>query len=289
MSFKVVNRQILSLDIKRIDILAPGLARAIQPGQFVIVTLNEHDHRKAFSVTEVEINRGSLALIFQEEDLLTQAMGRLQIDDEIHLMTGPYGKAVKIDKWGLVACIADDLGIVQALPVVRALKQADNKVCTFMGAKTKAGLILQSQMRVASYKIFMATQDGSWERRGSPADSFKDFLNKEKPAMVYAAGSVDLMQKISQLTAERGIKTFVQLKPVMFDGVGLCGSCRVTVGGQVRLACVDGPVFNGHEVDFEDYRIRLNAYKELAWEKPVSQKRGGFKIFEKFPSGILKN
>ncbi|OGX32869.1 MAG: hypothetical protein A2787_05560 [Omnitrophica WOR_2 bacterium RIFCSPHIGHO2_01_FULL_48_9] len=289
--FKVINRQVLANGVRRLDILAEPIARKIQPGQFVIVTITQHGDKISLPVAEIDANRRSLVIIFRETDLAAQPLGRLQIDDEIFLVAGPYGNALKIEKLGTVACVADEMGIVQILPIVRAMKQVGNKVCSFLGARTKSGLILQSQLRLASYKIFMATQDGSWERRGVPSDALRDFLYKEKIEAVYVAGSVDLMQKVAEVTLPRKIKTWAQLNPPMLDGTGACGSCRVTVDGRIRLACVDGPVFDAHGIDFEDYKIRINAFQESVWDNRLSlssPQRNGSAIFGKFLSGILR-
>ena len=178
MSFKVVNRQILSKEVKRVDILAPHVARKILPGQFILVSIHPDDDRLSFTVSEIDANRGSIALIFQEDSPAKQQLGQLQINDEIHMVSGPFGNPIEVKKEGFVACVADGLGIAEILPAVRAFKLAGNKVLTFIGAANKAQLILQSQMRLASYKIFIATQDGSWERKVLASNALSDYLKK---------------------------------------------------------------------------------------------------------------
>lgn len=292
MPFKVVNRQILSKEVKRVDILAPQIARKILPGQFVLVSIHPDDDRLSFTVSEVDANRGSIALIFQENSPALQQLGQLQINDEVHMVSGPFGNPIEIKKEGFVALVADGLGVADILPAARAFKLAGNKVLTFMGAPNKAQLILQSQMRLASYKIFMATQDGSWERKGLASNALADYLKKEKVDLIYTAGSPELMQAVAETTREKGIRTLARLNPVMFDATGVCGSCRVIVGGKTRFACTEGPVFNAHEVDFEDYKIRLKTYGEFAWDNSrlqSSQKNDGSGTFGKFLSGILKS
>ena len=292
MPFKVVNRQILSKDVKRVDILAPLVARKILPGQFILVSIHPDDDRLSFTVSEIDAHRGSIALIFQEDSPAKQQLGQLQINDEVHLIAGPFGNPIEIKKEGFVACIADGLGIAEILPAVRAFKQAGNKVLTFIGGQNKSQLILQSQMRLLSYKSFAATKDGSWERRGTPVDALTDYLKKEKVDLVYTAGSPELMQAVAAATREKGIKTLARLNPVMFDATGVCGSCRVTVGGKTRFACTEGPAFDAHEVDFEDYKVRINSYKEYAWDNSrlqSSQKKDGSGTLGKFLSGIIKS
>lgn len=292
MPFTVVNRQILSKDVKRVDILAPQIARKILPGQFILVSIRPDDDRLSFTVSEAEANRGSIALIFQEDSPAKQQLGQLQINDEVHLVSGPFGVPLEIKKEGFVACVADGIGIAEILPAVRAFKLAGNKILTFMGGQNRAALILQSQMRLASYKIFMATKDGSWERRGLASDALADYLKKEKVDLVYTAGSPELMQRVAEATRDKGIKTLARLSPVMFDATGVCGSCRVTVGGKTKFACTEGPVFDAHQVDFEDYKVRLNTYGEFAWDNSrfqPSPKSEGSGTFGKFLSGILKS
>jgi ferredoxin--NADP+ reductase len=292
MSFKVVNRQVLSPDVKRLDILAPLIARRIYPGQFVIVTVQERGERIALPVVEIESNRGSVTFIFHENTSALRELGGLQINDEVAAISGPFGKPFKIEKLGMVACIADGMGIAQLLSIARALKQAGNKVISFIGAPKKSLLVLQSQMRLASYKIFMTTQDGSFERKGSPTDSLRQFLNSEKLDMIITAGSVELIESVCTIAKERGIQTFVHLNPMIFDGTGVSGSCRVTINGQITSACIEGPIFDGQSIDFADYKMRLNAYKESPWDSyqsTVSQKKSGSEIFGKFLSGIRKS
>jgi len=291
MTFRILNRQVLSNNIKRLDIEAPLIVRQVWLGQFVILSIKPHDDKISLPIIDADSQRKSITLIFQETDAALIRLGQLQINDEIYLVAGPFGNGVTIEKWGSVACIADGIGIAQILSVARALKQVGNKVMNFIGASTRASLILQSQMRLISYKIFMATEDGSFEKRGRILDAFREFLNKDKVDRVFTAGSAELMEGVCALTRPKNIKTWVCLNPVMLDGTGICGSCRVTVDGKIRLACVDGPIFDGHSVNFEDYKIRLNATKEFAWDNLksfVSPKRSESKIFEKFLLGILK-
>lgn len=292
MAFKVTNRQILSKDVKRVDIFAPPIARKVQPGQFIICSVKPHDARLSLPVVETDAQRNTMAVIFQETDAGYAQLGQVQINDELHSVTGPFGNSPVIEKWGSVACVADGLGIAQILPLARALKQAGNKVISFIGAPTKSLLILQSQIRLASYKFFLSTQDGSFEKRGSAVEAVREFLKREKIDVAFAAGSPALMQTAAKLTQEHNVRTWAFLNPVMFDGTGNCGSCRVMVDGNVRLACVDGPVFDAHAVDFDDYQLRLNAYKEPLWDNlplSASPKRSGSAIFGKFLLGIRKS
>jgi ferredoxin/flavodoxin---NADP+ reductase len=220
---------------------------------------------------------------------------------------GPLGRPARIEKKEAVICIATGMGIAQILPVCRAFKNTGTKVVGIIGAKTKRALMLEPQMRLACSKIFIATDDGSYERRGLATDILKEFIEKQDAGnaategspkdlrclLVYAIGSVEMMRTVCRMTKERGIKTLVKLNPVMVDCMGMCGSCRVKVGGKMVLACVEGPEFDGHKVDFNDLDIRMNAYKEPeGWgSRQLKHRpgRSGSGILTKFLSGILKS
>ena len=298
--FKIISKQILAEDVKRLDILAPGIARKVRPGQFVSVSPEEGDERIPLTVVDHDAAKGTITLIFQEVGYTTQKLGSIQINEEIFSILGPLGNPAPIAQEGIVICIATGTGIAQILPVCRAYAKAGNRVIGIIGAKTKSSLILQSQMRLACYKLFTTTNDGSFERKGLATDVLKEWLMKQPTQLVYAVGSLEMMQAVSSLTREENIKTRVVLNPIMVDCMGLCGSCRVKVAGQMVLSCIDGPEFDGHQVDFADLNIRMNAFKPRldgagsfdTWQeskKPSSPKSDETKTLTKFLSGFLKS
>jgi ferredoxin/flavodoxin---NADP+ reductase len=293
MSFKIINKQVLDDGVKRIDILAPNIARKIRPGQFVSVCPEENDEHIPLTVTSSDPERGHISLIFPELGQTTRKLGSLPINESIFSILGPLGLPAKIQKKGVVVCIASGMGIAQILPICRAFKDQGNKVVGIIGAKTKTALILEPQMRLACTKLLIATNDGSFERRGLATDVLEGFLNQNKVDLVYAIGVVDMMRTVCAMTAQRKIETLVRLNPVMVDCMGMCGSCRVKVGGEMVLACVEGPEFDGHKVDFEDLEIRMNAYEEpKEWGNQRSKPkppRSEPKTLAKFLSGILKS
>ena len=262
MSFKVINKQILAEGAKRIDIEAPNIARRVLPGQFVSVCPEENDEHIPLPVTSADPGRGQISLIFPELGQTTRKLGNLHINESIFSILGPLGRPATIEKKGIVVCIATGMGIAHMLPICRAYKDKGNKVVGIIGAKTKTALMLEPQMRLACDKILIATEDGSFERRGLATDVLEKYLEKNKIDAVYAIGAVDMMRRACSLTAQKRIATLVRLNPVMVDCMGMCGSCRVKVGGEIVLACVNGPEFNGHKVDFNDLEIRMNAYEE---------------------------
>jgi len=291
--FKIINKQILADQVKRIDIAAPNIARKIQPGQFVSVCPEEGDEHIPLTVTSCDPEKGHISLIFPELGRTTRKLGGLPISESIFSILGPLGRPARIEKKGIVVCIATGIGIAQILPVCRAFKDKGNKVVGIIGAKTKRALMLEAQMRITCDKTLIATDDGSLEHRGLATDILQKFLDQKKVNCVYAIGSVDMMRTVCAMTRDRKIKTLVRLNPVMADCMGMCGSCRVKVGEETVLACVEGPEFDGHKVDFKDLDIRMNAYEESEeWANRQLEhklKRNGSKTLTKFLSGILKS
>ncbi len=259
--FKILNKQILSKDVKRLDIKAPLIAARIAPGQFVMIITSEGGEWIPMPVAEAEALRGQITIIVQENSAATRELGNLTIGEEIFSILGPLGQPAAIVKTGVVVCLATGVGTARILPICKALKKAGNKVIGIIGAKTKAGLTLEPQMRISCSRLLITTEDGSYERRGLASEMLKDILAAEVVRKVYAVGSVEMMQAVCRLTKEKAIHTLVQLQPVISCGMGFCGSCRVRVEGQVVLACMEGPLFDGHSINFEHYKTRLAAYQ----------------------------
>jgi len=293
MEFKIINKLVLADAVKRIDITAPNIAKKIQPGQFVSVSAEEDDEHVPLTVTEYDAIKGIISITFPELGDSLKKLGALHIQDSVFSVLGPLGCPAKIEKEGVVVCIATGIGIAQILPICRAYKSKGNKVIGMVGAKTKRSLMLEPQMRLACDKMYVATEDGSYERREKATDTFQKIINNTQVDCVYAIGSVGMMQMVCSITEERGIKTLVKLNPTMADCMGMCGSCRVVVGGKTVLACIDGPEFNGHNVDFDDLTIRMNAYEESRdWGNQKyrqSDQRREPRTLTRFLSGILND
>ena len=293
MSFKIIHKQILAERVKRIDFIAPNIASKIQPGQFVSVCPEEDDEHIPLTVTSADPARGHISLIFPELGQTTRKLGALPINESVFAILGPLGLPACIEKIGVVVCIATGMGVAQILPICRAFKDKGNKVVGIIGAETKKELMLEPQMRLACHKMLIATDDGSYEQRGLATDILQGLLENDKINGVYAAGSVDMMRRVCLMTKTKRIKTQVRLNPVMVDCVGMCGSCRVKVGERTVLACVEGPEFDGHKVDFNDLEIRMNAYEESKkWDNQLSKHKSvksESRTFMKFLSGILND
>lgn len=257
--FKIIHKQTLAPDIKRLDIFARDIAGRLRPGQFVMVTPTETTPSLALTVVDCDPAKETISLIFQEMGFSTRALGTLKINQGVFNILGPLGIPSVIARVGTVACVAAGIGTTQILPICRAHKKAGNKVIGIIGAKTQKLLMLETQMRLSCHKLFIATNDGSYLKRGLATDLFRELLQMEKLDLVYAVGSVDLMQAVVAMTQDKQIPTRVSLQPVVRDGVGICGSCRVKVDGRIILSCVDGPEFDGHQVDFTDLKIRMES------------------------------
>ena len=290
--FKITNKQILALDVKRLDILAPAIVQKIQTGQFVSVCPQEADERIPLTVIEADKERGIISLIVQEVGYTTTKLGALPINASVFSILGPLGRPATIEHNGTVVCIAVGIGTAQLLPICRGLRKAGNKVIGIIGAKTKKMLMLEAQMRLACQKIFITTNDGSYERKGLATDVLKEFIARQEAGLIYAIGSVDMMQTVRMLTHPKKIKTLVYVNPTMVDCMGMCGSCRIRVGGKVILACLEGPEFDGHEVDFDFLQIRMNAFKESGewfsrkWQHKIETKES--ETSRKFLWDLLK-
>jgi len=255
---KIINKQIIGSNIKRLEVAADVISRKAQPGQFVMVMPDEKSERIPLSVIDNDPQKGIITLIFEEVDDSSKELGALHIGDSVFAILGPLGLPAEIKHLGVVLCVGYEIGIAQLLSISRAYRKMENKVIGLVGAATKRTLILESQMRLACQKLYLATEDGSYERRGAIIDILSQIIHRENVNLVYAIGPLAMMQAVSEITQQKKIKTLVSLKPMMVDGIGLCGSCRVKVEDRELLACMDGPEFDGHAVDFEDLAIRTN-------------------------------
>ena len=261
-SFKIIHKQTLTPTIKRLDILAPEIVPRIRPGQFVMATALPDSPRIPLTPVETDAARGMMTLIIQESDPVTKQLGGLQINEEIFNILGPLGTPSTIEKVGIVVGIASGMGATQILPLCRAHKKIGNKVIGIIGAKTQNLLMLEAQMRLSCHKILIATNDGSYMKRGLATDLFRELSDQENVNLVYAAGPVDMMQSVFSTAREKNVPTRITLNPPMLDGTGICGSCRVSVGGRTVLACLEGPEFDAALVDFADLKIRMGAWRQ---------------------------
>jgi ferredoxin--NADP+ reductase len=263
MMFKVVKREEMAEGTVILnEIEVPRIARKAKPGQFVILKAKEEGERIPLTMAETNPEKGTITIIYMVVGKSTALFKTLQVGDSYTDVIGPLGKATEVENVGNVVCVGGGTGIAVLHPITRALKEVGNHVTTILGARSKDLLILEDRMRMVSHELVITTDDGSYGRKGFVTDALRDVLDKGDTQLVVAIGPVPMMKFLSKLTAEYDVKTIVSLNPIMVDGTGMCGGCRVTVGGRTRFACVDGPEFDGHKVDYDELMLRLQAYCE---------------------------
>jgi ferredoxin--NADP+ reductase len=251
----------LSHDVYWMDIDAPYVARKAQPGQFVITRVGGMGERIPLTIADSDRETGTITLVFQEVGKSTMLMGGLKQGDKLDDVVGPLGLPSHIEKLGLVVCVGGGIGIAPVHPIARGFKEAGSKVISILGARSKDLLIMEDEMVKASTEVKVCTDDGSYGQQGFVTNVLEGLIEEGSPIdVVVAIGPVPMMAAVSKLTKPYGIKTMVSLNPIMVDGTGMCGACRVTVGGEIKFACVDGPDFDGHEVDFAELRLRQRMY-----------------------------
>jgi ferredoxin--NADP+ reductase len=250
--------------VARIVIDAPIIAQAAKPGQFVVVIPKENAERIPLTIADFDIAKGTISIIFQLVGATTAVLNSLNVGDEIAHLLGPLGTPSHVARVGTVVVIGGGVGIAEIYPAVKALKAAGNEVITIIGARCKDLLIYESELRTQSSELRTTTDDGTCGRKGFVSDELKDiFASGKKIDLVISVGPVPMMKVCCDVTRPLGIKTIVSLNPLMLDATGMCGVCRVTVGGQVKLGCVDGPEFDGHQVDFAELTGRLKMFKDV--------------------------
>jgi ferredoxin--NADP+ reductase len=261
--FKIVKREEMSGGTVILnEIEAPKIARKALPGQFVILKANETGERIPLTMADSDADRGTITVIYMVVGKSTALFKTLMVGDGYQDVIGPLGKPTHIEKVGKVVCVGGGTGIAVLHPITRALKEAGNHVIAIIGARSKDLLILEDQMRAASHELHVCTDDGSYGHHGFVTEVLKKVLDKEKIDQAVGIGPVPMMKFVSKITKEYSVPTLVSLNPIMVDGTGMCGGCRVTVGGETKFACVDGPEFDGHQVDYDELMRRLQAYCE---------------------------
>lgn len=257
---QILVKQVLASSIKLIKVYTPEIAQKANPGQFVIIRVNAKGERFPLTIVEYDSQAGTITLIFQEVGVSTIKLGLLKEKDIITDVIGPLGNPTKITNFGQVVCIGGGIGIAPIYPIVKNLKKTNNRIISIIGTRTKNLLILEKKIKETSDEIIVTTDDGSCGRKGLVIDPLKEILQKNNIDRVYAIGPVIMMQKVCEITRKKSIKTIVSLNPIMVDGTGMCGACRVTVNGKTCFACIDGPEFDGHLVDFNELLRRQRMY-----------------------------
>lgn len=260
--FKIVKKEVLNSSVKLMEIEAPYIARKAEPGQFIIFRINEDGERIPLTIADFDREKGTVTIIFQEVGKSTKILGSMNEGDYILDFVGPLGVASHFDGLKKVAVIGGGLGTAIAYPQAKKLHSLGVEVDSIVGFRNKDIVILEKEMTAASSRLFITTDDGSNGNKGFVTDVLKKLIEEgNKYDMVIAIGPLIMMKVVCKLTKEYGIKTIVSMNPVMIDGTGMCGGCRITVGGKTKFACIDGPDFDGHEVDFDEAMRRQLMYK----------------------------
>lgn len=260
--YRIIDARFLAPDVKQFRIEAPRVARKRKAGQFVIVRLHEHGERIPLTIADSDLATGTITLIVQGIGKTTRLMNSLNAGDAILDVVGPLGEPSHVDKFGTVVIIGGGVGTAIAYPTAVAMKQAGNRVIAILGARSAELLILEAEVRATSDELFVMTDDGSRGEKGFVTQKLQQLLD-QPPIInqVLAIGPIPMMKAVAEATRPRGIKTIVSLNPIMVDGTGMCGGCRVIVGGTSKFACVDGPEFDAHQVDFQILMQRNSLYK----------------------------
>jgi len=260
--FKIVNREMMAHGtIILNEIEAPQIAKKAKPGQFVILIANERGERIPLTMANVDKERGTITIIYMIIGATTKLFATLKVGEGYRDVVGPLGQPTHIEKKGTIVCVGGGTGIAVLHPITRGMYEADNRVISILGARNKDFLIMEEQMQEVSTELRICTDDGSKGRHGFVTDELREVLETQDVAEVVAIGPVPMMKFVSLLTKEFNVPTTVSLNPIMIDGTGMCGGCRVTIGGETKFACVDGPEFDGHKVDFDGLMRRLQAYR----------------------------
>ncbi len=278
MSFPVLEKKRLNPEIVSMEIYAPDVIVNARPGQFVVLKIHEKGERIPLTIVSTDAGRGSISVIFQEAGKTTRELGTLEKGQFLSDVIGPLGKPTHIMRVGKVVSVGGGVGTAEIYPVTKAFREAGNDVISIVGARDRNHVLLVNEIKKISDEYHVATDDGSAGEKGFVTDILRRVLPAAQPNLVYAVGPIPMMSAVSLMTKEYGIKTIVSLNANMMDGTGMCGTCRVTVGGETRFTCVDGPDFDAHEVDFtelmhrstrfiDEERVSLNAYEKTRCEK----------------------
>ncbi len=261
--YKILAKEELVPNIHLINVEAPAVAKKAQPGQFVIITVDEKGERIPLTVADWDREKGFITIVFMEVGTTTQRLARLNAGDSIYSLVGPLGIPTHIEKFGTVVCVGGCYGIAAMMPIARAMKEAGNKVISVIEARSKYLLFWEDELKRVSDQLFVTVGDGSHAAERWIPDQVKQIVDSGgKIDLVVAFGCTYMMKLTSETTKPLGIKTVVHLSSIMVDGTGMCGCCRVSIGGETRFACVDGPEFDGHKVDWDVLLSRQRGYQD---------------------------
>ena len=260
--YKIIKKETVAPQVVAMEVEAPYIARHHQAGNFVVLRINERGERIPLTIADSDKEKGTITLLFQKIGKTTEALGRLKAGKAIRDIAGPLGHATPIKKYGPCVLVGGGIGAATLFPILKSLKTEKNRVTTILGARTQELIVWEEKFREYSDEVLVTTDDGSSGRKGLVTQALKEVIEASKIEIVIAVGPIRMMQAVSELTRPYGVKTIVSLNPVMVEGTGMCGACRVNIAGKTKFACVEGPEFDAHEVDFEELVKRLGFYRE---------------------------
>jgi len=259
--FKILRKDIVAPNVTSMVIEAPYISKHHRAGNFVVLRIHEKGERIPLTIAESDSDKGTITLLFQRIGKTTQELGMLKAGAMIRDIAGPLGHATPVKRYGRCMLVGGGIGSATLFPILKALKKKGNKVTVILGARTKELLVWPDKFSLYADETLLTTDDGSSGKRGLVTEILKDVLEDSKIDLAIAVGPVRMMQSVAEMTKPYGVKTLVSLNPVMVEGTGMCGACRVTVSDKTRFACIDGPEFDGHEVDFAQLTKRLEFYR----------------------------
>lgn len=257
---RIVEKEHFSERVVKLVVEAPRIANARRAGHFVIVRCGTDGERIPLTIADADTQCGTITLVVQAVGESTAKICALEVGDELTDLVGPLGRATHIDKFGTVVCCGGGVGVAPLLPIIKAMKQAGNRVITVLAARTRDLIILEDEVAPYSDEVIIMTDDGSYGRKGLVTAGVEEVIKREHVDQVVTIGPAVMMKFVSKLTAQYGVPTVCSLNTIMVDGTGMCGACRVTVGGVTRFVCIDGPEFDAHQVDFDEMMMRLRSY-----------------------------
>ena len=272
--FKILKKRAISPQVDEMQVEAPYIAGHHQAGNFVVLRINEKGERIPLTIADSDIEKGTITLLFQKIGKTTEALGRLRAGRTIRDVAGPLGHATPIKKYGHCVLVGGGIGAATIYPILKAMKAKKNKVTTILGARSKDLLAWEDKFRELSDDLIITTDDGSAGTKGIVTTPLKETIENSDVKIIIAVGPIRMMQAVAELTRPYNIKTLVSLNPIMVEGTGMCGACRVNIGGVTKFACIEGPEFDAHEVDFEELANRQGFYlEEEAAVKGVKKKK----------------
>lgn len=271
--YEILNKEIIAPEVEVMEVSAPYIARHHKAGNFVVLRLHEKGERIPLTIADSDYEKGTITLLYQKIGRTTHEMGLLNNGDIIRDIAGPLGHPTPIKEYGHCVLVAGGIGSATLFPILKALKEKKNRVSVILGARSKELIVWKDRFEQYADEVLLTTDDGSAGRKGLVTEELKDIIESSKVKIVIAVGPIRMMQAVAETTKPYEIKTLVSLNPVMVEGTGMCGACRVKIAGKTKFACIEGPEFDGHEVDFHELADRLGFYKEEEAEAMKSFKK----------------